>query len=123
MCELERERVPALASDTMSPVPAGRQERIAARGAADHRPGCVAMHDLSGEGVAGPLAGALAPYLEPGRAAGGVLLAVSGGPDSTALLHAAAGMRAAVPVQVATVDHGLRPESAVEARGVAEAAA
>ena len=46
-------------------------------------------------------------------------LAVSGGPDSLALLLLAA---AAYPDRVcaATVDHGLRPESAAEARFVAE---
>lgn len=45
-------------------------------------------------------------------------VAVSGGPDSVALLLLAA---AAVPgrVEAATVDHGLRPESAVEAADVA----
>src|SRR3546814_35810 len=47
-----------------------------------------------------------------------VLLAVSGGADSTALLllaHAALGGRC----HAATVDHGLRPEAAVEAATVA----
>ena len=45
-------------------------------------------------------------------------LAVSGGPDSLALLLLA---HAALPgrVEAATVDHGLRPESAAEAEGVA----
>lgn len=46
-------------------------------------------------------------------------LAVSGGPDSLALLLLA---KAAMPerIEVATVDHGLRPESASEAAMVAE---
>jgi tRNA(Ile)-lysidine synthase len=61
------------------------------------------------------LARALAPLLEePARPA---LLAVSGGPDSTALMHAAA--RAGRDrFRVATVDHALRPGSADEALGV-----
>lgn len=56
----------------------------------------------------------------------GIVAAVSGGPDSTALMHllarwAAGGDRP--PVTVATLDHGLRTESAAEAEAVAEAAA
>jgi len=49
-------------------------------------------------------------------------LAVSGGPDSMALLHLAA---AAFPgrIEAATVDHGLRPEAAAEAALVASACA
>jgi tRNA(Ile)-lysidine synthase len=50
--------------------------------------------------------------------ASGIVAAVSGGPDSIALMHLlarwyAAGLRP--PVLVATVDHGLRPEAAEEA--------
>ncbi len=53
---------------------------------------------------------------------GRIGLAVSGGPDSMALLHLAA---AAFPgrVEAATVDHGLRPEAAAEAGLVAGACA
>ncbi len=51
----------------------------------------------------------------------GLLLAVSGGPDSTAMLVLADRWRkkAGVPVFVATVDHGLRPQSRLEAEAVA----
>ncbi|MGD1038759.1 MAG: tRNA lysidine(34) synthetase TilS [Roseiarcus sp.] len=56
--------------------------------------------------------------------AGSLLLAVSGGPDSTALLLMAAfwsRRRGGRPrLEAATVDHGLRKESAEEARAVAE---
>ena len=48
-----------------------------------------------------------------------MLLAVSGGPDSTALLAAAAAIGPPSGLHVATVDHGLRPESSEEARAVA----
>jgi tRNA(Ile)-lysidine synthase len=51
-----------------------------------------------------------------------LLIAVSGGPDSTALLLMAAEWakrRAKTRIQAATVDHGLRPESADEAKAVA----
>ncbi len=62
---------------------------------------------------------AFAPLAE----AKALLLAVSGGPNSTALLlmaHAWAARRGGVPrLEAATVDHGLRPESADEARAVA----
>ncbi|MCI9879484.1 tRNA lysidine(34) synthetase TilS [Methylobacterium sp. Leaf104] len=53
---------------------------------------------------------------------GPVLLAVSGGPDSTALMAAAAAMDPAPTFHVATVDHGLRPEAAAEASAVARLA-
>lgn len=74
---------------------------------------------FSGEGVGDRLARALAPYL---TSPDGILLAVSGGPDSTALMHAAASAGSDVAIAVATVDHGLRPEAAVEAEAVGERA-
>ncbi len=60
--------------------------------------------------------------LSPG---GKVLLAVSGGPDSMALMLLVQSLphTAAKDVAVATVDHGLRPESREEAEFVAETAA
>ena len=59
---------------------------------------------------------------EGARDAAKLGLAVSGGPDSLALLLLA---HAALPgrVEAATVDHGLRAESAEEARGVARVCA
>lgn len=61
------------------------------------------------------------------KTAPGLVLAVSGGPDSTALLWLAAHWRAKLkrgPRLVAvTVDHGLRPESAREAKDVKTLAA
>jgi tRNA(Ile)-lysidine synthase len=60
------------------------------------------------------------------KSATGILAAVSGGPDSIALMHLLARWSAgwpAPPVIVATVDHGLRTESADEAVFVAREAA
>lgn len=60
----------------------------------------------------------LAPFADARR----VLLAVSGGPDSLALLELAAAWRAAggaAPIAAATFDHGLRAQSQAEARSVA----
>jgi tRNA(Ile)-lysidine synthase len=74
-----------------------------------------------------PVRDALGPWLDrTARAGRAVLLAVSGGPDSSALMHAAAlagasGLSGA-SVRVATVDHGLRSGSAAEAACVARAA-
>lgn len=63
------------------------------------------------------LAEALLPYRSRR-----LLLAVSGGPDSTALMHAAGRLGPAYPIHVATVDHGLRPEAAEEVQAVGKAA-
>jgi tRNA(Ile)-lysidine synthase len=54
-----------------------------------------------------------------------VLVAVSGGPDSMALLHALWELRARLDIalEVATVDHGLRPAARAEAELVSERAA
>jgi len=56
---------------------------------------------------------------------GGCLLAVSGGPDSVALMQLASMTAQHLPAttfHVATVDHGLRPESRMEAAQVADLA-
>ena len=51
-----------------------------------------------------------------------VLVAVSGGPDSTALLYGLVTLapRLGISISAVCVDHGLRPESAEEARSVVE---
>jgi tRNA(Ile)-lysidine synthase len=61
--------------------------------------------------------------LAPLEASPSLLVAVSGGPDSTALLLMVAewaGRRGTTRIAAATVDHGLRPESAAEAQSVAD---
>jgi len=64
-------------------------------------------------------------YRRLGQQAGSVLLAVSGGADSTALLVGTALMaeRLRLRAHVASLDHGLRPESAAEVEAVAQLAA
>jgi tRNA(Ile)-lysidine synthase len=60
-----------------------------------------------------------APFVD----AKALLIAVSGGPDSTALLLMVAEWakrRGKTRIEAATVDHGLRPESANEAKAVGE---
>ena len=72
-----------------------------------------------------PTCESLLRRLDPLESATGVVLAVSGGSDSTALMHlAAAWVRSGPcpPVTVASVDHGLRPEARQEADGVVLAA-
>lgn len=70
-----------------------------------------------------------APLIAAARAAfptgGKVGLAVSGGSDSMAMLHLVASVAADAgwQVSVVTVDHGLRPEAAVEAAFVGEVCA
>ena len=62
---------------------------------------------------------AFAPFA--GASVERIVLAVSGGSDSTALLYAAARMRAELPPLLAvTIDHGLRSEAAAEASRVGE---
>jgi tRNA(Ile)-lysidine synthase len=64
---------------------------------------------------------ALAPerLFAPLAGARGLVLAVSGGADSTALMALVARWRGRPPALVACVDHGLRPEAAAEAQLVA----
>jgi tRNA(Ile)-lysidine synthase len=64
-------------------------------------------------------------YRQLGLGGGSVLLAVSGGADSTALLVGTARVRESLSlrVEVATLDHGLRPEAQEEVQVVARLAA
>lgn len=66
-----------------------------------------------------------AGYRRAGATNSGVLLAVSGGADSTALLLGSARLAGALGLrlEVACLDHGLRPEAKAEVAGVAELAA
>lgn len=74
----------------------------------------------------GPIAdGELAGLFSAIEGLSAVGLAVSGGPDSTALMHLYARWQAnatAPRAMVITIDHGLRPDSAGEAKAVAAAA-
>ena len=71
---------------------------------------------MPGADEARRFAACLDALIEPGVRIG---IAVSGGPDSLALLLLAVAARPGL-VEAATVDHGLRPESAGEANMVAE---
>ncbi|WP_257457102.1 tRNA lysidine(34) synthetase TilS [Archangium lipolyticum] len=64
-------------------------------------------------------------YRQLGLVGGSVLLAVSGGADSSALLVGTARVRESLSlrVEVATLDHGLRPEARGEVEAVARLAA
>lgn len=81
------------------------------------------MSDAEDGASLADLAGLFSGFLDYPR----ILIAVSGGPDSTALLHLAARWRAGRTdgprLTAATVDHALRPASAGEAQAVAEACA
>src|SRR5580704_18066499 len=80
-------------------------------------------------GKAGFSAGDIVALFSPWEAARGIVLGVSGGPDSVALMLLAADWARArarappPPVYVATVDHGLRKDSRGEAEMVARWAA
>ena len=65
------------------------------------------------------------PFFSRLNRATGILAAVSGGPDSIAMMHLLArwGSERRPPILVATVDHRLRPEAAEEAAFVAREAA
>lgn len=81
--------------------------------------GSAAPPDLPPAALVSRFAGDLAPLIPADPPGARVGLAVSGGPDSVAMLLLAA---AAIPgrIAAATVDHGLRAESADEAALVAE---
>jgi tRNA(Ile)-lysidine synthase len=78
-------------------------------------------------GKAGFSAGDIGALFSPWEAARGIVLGVSGGPDSVAMMLLAAewarGRTAPPPLYVATVDHGLREDSRGEAEMVARWAA
>jgi tRNA(Ile)-lysidine synthase len=77
---------------------------------------------LSGQRPRTPSAADIDALFKQFEQARTLLIAVSGGPDSTALLLMAsewARRRGKARIEAATVDHGLRPESAEEAKVVA----
>jgi tRNA(Ile)-lysidine synthase len=77
---------------------------------------------LSARRALAPSAARIEALFEPLGRAKTLLIAVSGGPDSTALLLMAAEWaerRGRTRIEAATVDHGIRPESAAEAKAVA----
>ncbi len=86
--------------------------------------------DLADSGAVGPqegdalIARALEAFADQGGTTGSLAVAVSGGGDSLALLHLLAGFakrhgKMVPKLHVLTVDHGLRDDSADEARRVA----
>jgi tRNA(Ile)-lysidine synthase len=66
----------------------------------------------------GIAASEIAPLFSPLKGYRHLAIAVSGGPDSTALMLLAAQWKGKVKFSVLTIDHGLRRESAEEARQV-----
>ncbi len=83
-------------------------------------PAVTERSDVTGRSVVERLSRFVSFYED--ELSGGLLLAVSGGSDSLALLHAFAGRPTAIkPVlRVATVDHALRPEARAEAEMVGD---
>ena len=91
------------------------------------RPACtLPRSDVPPDGAQPLTLDEVRPLLAPLRTARAILLAVSGGPDSVALMRLAAEVAqsdpAFPPLAVATVDHGLRDGSRVEADDVAATA-
>ncbi|HEY4847667.1 MAG TPA: tRNA lysidine(34) synthetase TilS [Methylocella sp.] len=91
------------------------------------RRGRSAKPPFPAAGKAGFSAGDIGRLFSPWEAARGIVLGVSGGPDSVAMMLLAAewvrGRATPPPLYVATVDHGLRKDSRGEAEMVARWAA